>query len=532
MKRKFLAVILAFVVTLLLPLHVGASSVFKDVSSSDWASKEIDFLYKRGIVKGTGNGQYMPKKALTRAEAAILLTRALNLDAEDNSPLNYKDVKDSHSAYKEIAAVTKAKIMTGYGNGTFQPDKPLTRAEMAKVLSNSFELAGEGKVHFSDVNKDHWAYSAIDALYSAGIAKGYGDGTYKPENFITRAEFAALLSRTLVNYESDLAALLREVYNNEASIQSFVFTTDFELGINLPSGLAGEVPELALLAEALKDVKVKIDGVYQLNPMKMEMDIQLNLGKPLNTSIDLPIILTEKRFLVKVPEIPQLPIPEELAGKFIAIDMAELQGMNGIAEPIAPSPLTVEEELIKELNELVISNFVDGFFEYADKDEIDIPAGIDVKEVVKLEINDDDLKRFLLIVIEDFYPAFFEIMTNPEYAEALGLTAEDLELLNAVKEDFELMKQDMIAFLDEIVNIISINEFASYFVIDENHYIPYTTIIIDMELLMGEEILGLKLYSVDKKSKINETVTFKYDNISEKDIISLEDLLNTVPNID
>lgn len=112
-----------------------------------------------------------------------------------------KDIADLWST-RTISAFLKLKIINGYADGTFRPDKTITRGEFAAVVAKAFGLAKKSgaSLQLSDVNT-HWAQEAIAVLASNGIIAGYPDGTFKPAREISRSEIIMILSR-IVNFNS------------------------------------------------------------------------------------------------------------------------------------------------------------------------------------------------------------------------------------------------------------------------------------------------------------------------------------------
>ncbi len=123
-----------------------------------------------------------------------MLSKALDLDTKNVTAINYADINKTHPYYNQIAAVTNAGIMSGT-KGKFEPNKPLTRGQMATILTTAFDLKGNGTSAFKDVPKDSYAYKAVDALYSNNITSGYADKTFKPSKPTTRVHFIAMLSK-------------------------------------------------------------------------------------------------------------------------------------------------------------------------------------------------------------------------------------------------------------------------------------------------------------------------------------------------
>ncbi len=101
-----------------------------------------------------------------------------------------------HWAQGYIDTARKYGIVSGTGENNFKPDRPVTRAEMAVMLNNMLGYSSTSQA-FTDVSKTEysWAYDAISALETRGILNGYADGSFRPQNSITRAETAAIITR-------------------------------------------------------------------------------------------------------------------------------------------------------------------------------------------------------------------------------------------------------------------------------------------------------------------------------------------------
>ena len=111
----------------------------------------------------------------------------------------FTDVPSNFWAYESITKMTKEGIMSGYRNGTFKPNDPLSREEAASLFSNmigdtpSIMLASS----FSDITSDRWSSLAIESVARANIISGYGDNTYRPEQYMSRQEFAVVADKFL-----------------------------------------------------------------------------------------------------------------------------------------------------------------------------------------------------------------------------------------------------------------------------------------------------------------------------------------------
>ena len=172
---------------------------FPDIEGH-WARQNITYLYSNGIISGMPDGTFKPNQRVTRAELASLLVRARGLNSENLTVTNnpFKDVPQSHWAHRDILMAREAGIISGYTDGTFRPNNNVTRAEIAAMLTRAFILTEDrSAAHFSDVAPDYWAANHIQALARGGITAGHSDGTFKPNNQATRAEVAAFISRAL-----------------------------------------------------------------------------------------------------------------------------------------------------------------------------------------------------------------------------------------------------------------------------------------------------------------------------------------------
>ena len=174
------------------------SSIFPDVISDTWYSEEIKFLYQKRVVKGYPDGNFHPLDSVTRAEAVTMLGGALNLSGEQSSTL-FSDVPFEHFASGYINSATSNKIIIGYPDGTFKPQSPITRGDVAVILQSAYHYPNVSENYYSDVNNASYYEDAINSLAAQNISNGYPDGTFKPDLNISRVEFSVLLANAMRN---------------------------------------------------------------------------------------------------------------------------------------------------------------------------------------------------------------------------------------------------------------------------------------------------------------------------------------------
>ncbi|WP_203245879.1 C40 family peptidase [Sporosarcina beigongshangi] len=134
---------------------------------------------------------------VSRAEIAKILVDKLGL-IKTSEQSAFSDISSDHPYFDAILAVTDAGIFSGNSNGEFNPEDPLTRAQLAKVLVEAFQLEGSTvtETTFSDVPEDHWAAAYIEILYSLNITNGFSDGSFGVNDHVTESQFKKFLEST------------------------------------------------------------------------------------------------------------------------------------------------------------------------------------------------------------------------------------------------------------------------------------------------------------------------------------------------
>ncbi|MBE7094847.1 N-acetylmuramoyl-L-alanine amidase [Bacillus cereus] len=167
---------------------------FPDVPDKHWAEGSIYYLVDKGAVTGNDKGMFEPGKEITRAEAATMMAKILNLPIDTNAKPSYAD-SQKHWATPIIAAVEKAGVVKGTGNG-FEPDGKIDRVSMASLIVEAYKL--ESKVNgtpatkFKDLETLNWGKEKANILVELGISVGTGD-KWEPKKILTKAEAAQFI---------------------------------------------------------------------------------------------------------------------------------------------------------------------------------------------------------------------------------------------------------------------------------------------------------------------------------------------------
>ncbi|PGA03657.1 S-layer homology domain-containing protein [Bacillus mycoides] len=175
----------------------AAGKSFPDVPADHWGIDSINYLTEKGAIAGNGTGMFEPEKEITRAEAATMMAKILNLPIEKDAKPSYTDSQD-HWATSIIAAVEKAGVVKGKGEGKFDPDGKIDRVSMAAMLVPAFKLdtkvTGTPETKFDDL-QDSWGKDKANILVELGISVGTG-GKWEPNKSVTKAEAAQFIAKT------------------------------------------------------------------------------------------------------------------------------------------------------------------------------------------------------------------------------------------------------------------------------------------------------------------------------------------------
>lgn len=166
---------------------------YNDVPAASWSASFVDRASRMGIVKGYSDGSYRPQAKVTRAEFATMLAHAFALPtASDQS---FSDTQ-GHWASSAIAALQATGAINGYPDGSFRPNQPVTRAEIVAMLARFTSYVPGSATAFPDTAQS-WASEPIAAFAAAGIVSGDGKGRFQPSASASRAESVAMIIRLL-----------------------------------------------------------------------------------------------------------------------------------------------------------------------------------------------------------------------------------------------------------------------------------------------------------------------------------------------
>ncbi|HHQ8911983.1 TPA: S-layer homology domain-containing protein [Bacillus cereus] len=293
-------------------VKAAEAGVFSDVPTSHWSYPAIKDLASKNIISGYGNGKFGFGDVATREQVAALIYRALlpnkqggtfsndgaRYVLQDGSTLNnpYRDIRAGSTLFpEEVLTLTKLGIFNGDGNGGFRPKDSVSRAEMAQIIKNAFQVSAKQKHTFNDVPNGFWAEGAISAVQSNGIASGTGDGKFEPAKTVTREQYAQFLYNALQYKKPAVAvqdtgdAALLAAFKEEVQKRINAYETNITLPYKTTNSNTKEV--MNTLFNAYKEVASKNEYT---NYNRSNVSYGLN-GSPGNYTFTLKITYRETK---------------------------------------------------------------------------------------------------------------------------------------------------------------------------------------------------------------------------------------------
>ena len=168
---------------------------FKDVKKNHWAAESIKYLVDKGYMQAYKDGSFKPNSNTTRGEAAFVIAKMMGISMESTFELKAEDVPTTHPYYNEIRKLAELGIIQN--NKNFNPNDPLKRAHISKMISLAFDIVVDHKNSstFKDYPKNYWAKSYIESLADVDVINGTTSTTFSPNKYVTRAHLAGLTVR-------------------------------------------------------------------------------------------------------------------------------------------------------------------------------------------------------------------------------------------------------------------------------------------------------------------------------------------------
>ena len=178
--------------------------VFSDVSANDWYKKNVDFVTARGIMNGVGGSEFAPSATVTRAMVVATLQRMEDKNYS-NTAVPFADVAADSWYAASVAWAHENGIVKGISETEFAPEAPVTREQLALILSNyvnyvaSLSSDADLSAYVDSAAVSDWALSGVKSVVGLGIISGDDKAQLNPKGNASRAEYSTMLKRTIEN---------------------------------------------------------------------------------------------------------------------------------------------------------------------------------------------------------------------------------------------------------------------------------------------------------------------------------------------
>lgn len=203
-KNKYSSLLILAMLLFTMVFCITAAPAYVSAVPTDinghWAQSQIEKAFAQGIVIGYPDGTFKPDQNVSRAEFVTMVNNAFGFKTETST--YFTDVKDTDWFAGQISRAKAAGYISGYEDGSFKPDNYISRQEVAAIMARIIKTSNPAGIDllssFIDAEAiSSWAQGAVASVIASGTMQGYPDQTFKPQNFITRAEAVVVLNQAI-----------------------------------------------------------------------------------------------------------------------------------------------------------------------------------------------------------------------------------------------------------------------------------------------------------------------------------------------
>lgn len=311
-----------------------------------------------------------------------------------------------------------------------------------------------------------------------------------------------------------------DAFAKSMEVQSYAFQASVNLDELELSGDEFADPSATAILDMVKNAKLDVTGLMQQEPLQMEMKLGVEIPGDMAIKFELPMIMTETKMFMKVPNIPMLGLPETVVGKYLEFDLAELAEQSGQSLS-SMADMEIAQKFGNEFFAEVVSKFDEKlyFSDVAVKDA-GLPEGVDAKQVVKFSVTKDNFDQAATTIVKDALPALLDLMSKEEYRTFFEVEQADIDELKQQLTDSNGTLQ---ADLEELKEILTVNELSMITAIDKDSYPVYQKFVIDLNVAEAGSEMKLKLNVATTMSNINGQQEFSpipTDTLTEEELES------------
>lgn len=195
-KKLFTSILASALVAPAVIVPASAETPFKDITETSPYAEAVAFLKAENIITGYGDQTFRPAENISRQHVISIINKVVDLEPVREAK-TFVDVPSTHPYYEAIQKAYRAGIINGDSQNKFNPNAPITRAQVAKILTLAFDLKSETSITLQDVPQTHWSNEYVQALIGNGITTVTETGLYQPNEKLTRGQYVLFLYRLL-----------------------------------------------------------------------------------------------------------------------------------------------------------------------------------------------------------------------------------------------------------------------------------------------------------------------------------------------
>ena len=173
---------------------------FSDIFPTDYYYEAVRSLYCNGVISGYSDNTFRPFNPTTRGQLTKIVVLGFGIPLYMPPTPTFTDVPTTHTFYQYIETAAHEGLVSGYADGTFRPQNDVTRGQLSKIVAEAagWPLVNPPTPTFLDVPTTHTFYQYVETAYDRGIISGYADGTFRPGNNATRGQISKIVYQAVI----------------------------------------------------------------------------------------------------------------------------------------------------------------------------------------------------------------------------------------------------------------------------------------------------------------------------------------------
>lgn len=284
--KRFAKLGVFMVVSLCLVAVLAFSAMAAELTdiNKHWAKEYIEYGVEKGYIGGYQDGTFLPDKTVTRAEFSKMLNNAIKLTAAGTAKADFSDVKSTDWYFNEVKKAENAGYITGYDDKTFRPGNTVSRQEAAVMLSRIVIPTTERaniKTFGDGTTVDSWAVDAVTMIAAKGYIKGDEKGNFNPKGALTRAQAAKLICEFVKNENVVNKNKIVEVTEKDLVFSETLFTDDIIIDYSGKEELTVTFKDCRVVG----NINIKADGAVVTFENAKAKSVTID-GEDISVSLD------------------------------------------------------------------------------------------------------------------------------------------------------------------------------------------------------------------------------------------------------